>query len=183
MRVESVGEEGSVVSDESNGDEESEEGSSEKLVVKSGTLVGLDKSGDEKEVEGSIVMEESKGSPLLELGSVGKAVVGGVSVRVGEGSPDVGVGVSNVPVLDGNASVTVRSSVSVGVDSELTSKGVESGVDVEKLVGVSVENVEDLVLWRDLVKNGGIRPEKLKGVKLRAVSSSSLMEGVGEPQQ
>jgi hypothetical protein len=184
VRVESNVSAGSVVNDGSGGVEENtESGSSERVEVeKSGMLVGDDKSG--KGVEGSIT-EESKGDTLLEPKSAGGVTDEGISVEVsvdGSESSGVGVGVSNVPVLDGNTSVTVGSSVCVDVGGELSSNGVEEeGVDIGKSVGVSVEEVE-CVRWRDLVKNGGTRPVKLKGKVKRSESSSSLMEGFDEPQ-
>ena len=177
-----------VVKVESNEAGETEEDWSsedmEEKVERSGTLVGVDKSA--REVEESIVMEESKGgNSLLELRSVGRVTGEEMSVEVdgnGSESSDVDVGVSNVPVLDGGTSVTVGSSVCVGVGCELTSKEVE-GEGVEKSVGVSLEKVEK-VRWWDLVKNGGVRV--LVNLKEEEVSSdsvsSSLMEGVDKPQ-
>lgn len=148
-------------------------------MVKSGVLVGNDKS----EVEGSMVREESKENRVLELGSVERVTDGEVSVVDESGSSEVGVGVSNVPVLDGNTSVTVGSSVSVSVCSELTSNGTEGeGVDVGKSVGVSGGNV-GVGGRRDLVKNGGIEPVKVKGGNVkRTVSPSSLMGGFDKAQ-
>lgn len=149
VKVESDVEKGSVDKSESDEVEENEgSGSSEDMsekVEESGTIVGVDESGST--VEGSIVMEESKGgSPLLGVKSVGQATGEETSVEVSEDgskSPEVGVDVSNVPVLDGNTSVSVESSVCVGVGNELTSKEVEKvGVDTGKSVAVSVEKVE-----------------------------------------
>lgn len=108
------------------------------------TLVGDDPS----EAEGSIAVVESKGRSLLELKSVGSGADESKSVDVNGGeswSSDVGVGVSNVPVPDENASVSVESSdVGVGVGSGVSSKEVKrEGVDGGMAVGVSVEKVEN----------------------------------------
>ena len=145
VKVESDVEEGSAVGRVSI---EEENGSSEEVEVKkSGVLVG-DKESDKKvevDSEGSIVRKESEGTTLLELKSAGRDPDEKISVEMsvdGSGSPDVGVGVSNVPVLDGNASVSVGSSVCVSGGGELTSKEVgREGVDTGKSVGVSVERV------------------------------------------
>lgn len=149
VKVEPGIEEGSVAKLVSGGVEEKVESeSSEPVEVRnSGVTVEDGKSDNEIKVEGSIVMEESKEeSTLLELKSGSRVTDEGISAEESidrSGSPDVGVGVSNVPVLDGNTSVADGSSVCVGVGSELTSKEVErKGVDVGESVGVSVEKVE-----------------------------------------
>lgn len=117
VRVGSSVEEGSVVSHVSDETEEIEEieSSEEVEVERFGMLVGEDKSDNKVEVvEGSIEREEPKGDTLLELDSGGRVTDEETSVEVsvdGSGSVDVGVGVLNVPVLDGNSSVAVGSPV------------------------------------------------------------------------
>lgn len=179
----------SVVNDEPNVVEEN--GSSEDVdmrVNESETSVRVCKGN---EVDGSIVMDGSENE--LEVNTVLNDSVGRVngvevSVKVGVsdvGSPEVSGSVSSVPVLDGNASVIVGSSVSVSVGDKLISKDVDrDGIDVGKSVGVSDRNVGSISPF--LVENGGIMPVKVMGGRVRKAVSNPLswlrMEGVDKPQ-
>ena len=189
VRLELNIEEKSVVSDELSGVEESEPLEDVGMRVnESERPVGIDEGN---EVEGSIVMEGSGNE--LEVNRLlnkpdGRVTGVKVSVRMGVGDVgalEVGGGVSNVPVLDGNAAVIVGSPVSVRVGDRLIAEGVKgSGVDIGKPVSVSDRNVGSVS--SSLLENGGIMPVKLKGGKVRkAVSnpiSSSLIEGVDKPR-
>lgn len=182
MRLEPNVEEGFVVNDEPD----KVEGKVESRLLES--VDGRVRVADERnEVEGSIVMEESE-NVLDEVEMVLKSVGSGVtneetSVKVGAsdvGSPELGVSVSGVPVLDGNVAV-VGPPVNVGSGLE-SKEGRKKGVDVGESAGVPDRNVGSSS--PSLVENGGSTPVKLKGMKAESdpLSSSSLMEGVDKPQ-
>jgi hypothetical protein len=158
VKVESNVEEKSVVNNEVEENESSED--VDMKVSEPETSEGVDNGN---EVEGSIVMDESENefevNTLLNE-SVGRvtSVEASVKVDVSDvGSSEMGGSVSGVPVLDGNTSVIVGSSVSVSVGDRLITKDAEEdGVGIGKSVGSLDRKVGSVS--SSLLENGGIGP-------------------------